>query len=158
MKIPFFIESTLKLCLIITVMQETSEGPFHEIDTVLSPVARELSDRADAILDLREAAARRNDPGRCIQCYFKLLAGARPHVKPVATPLRQWLESHLEVVARDANARELERIPVRLETGESDGIEAYCESVMNCFRYDRGYQDLPMIELSFRFRESAAAG
>lgn len=141
------------MCLIITIMEHAEHPDINEIDTVLSPIAREMSHRADAILDLREAAAQRNDPGRCISCYFKLLAGARPDIKPVATPLRQWLEAHLEVVARAPNLQELERIPIRLET---DGIEAYCQQIMEEFRYDRVYQDLPMIELSFQFKELSA--
>ncbi|NBB79759.1 MAG: hypothetical protein GVY36_09980 [Verrucomicrobia bacterium] len=152
MQIPFFIGHTLQLCLIITVMKHAEQSVTNEIDTVLSPIAREMSHRADAILDLREAAARRSDPGRCISCYFKLLAGTRADIKPIATPLRQWLEAHLEVVARDPNLQELERIPIRLET---DGIEAYCQQVMEEFRYDRGYQDIPTIELSFQFKEQA---
>jgi hypothetical protein len=154
MQIPFFIENNLQLCLIIMLMEFVQEAVVDEIDAVLSPIAREMRHRADAILDLREAAARRNDPGRCISCYFKLLAGARPDIKPAATPLRRWLEAHLEVVARDPNLRELERIPIHLET---DGMETYCQQIMDQFRYDRGYQDLPSIELSFQFKEAAAA-
>jgi hypothetical protein len=134
-------------------MGEVERAVVWDIDTVLSPIARELSHRADTILDLREAAAQRSDPGMCISCYFKLLASAHPHIKPVATPLREWLEAHLEVVARDSNLRELERVPIQLETDE---MEAYCHRIMNEFRYDRAYQDAPMIELSFRFKEPLA--
>lgn len=139
----------LQLCLIIMVMERKQKAAGEAIDSLLSPIAREMRHRADAILDLREAAVRRTDPGLCISCYFKLLAGTRPDFKPVTTPLRQWLEAHLEVVARDPNLQELERIPIHLET---NGIEAYCQQIMDQFRYDRGYQDLPTIELSFRFK------
>jgi hypothetical protein len=82
-----------------------------------------------------------------------LLAGARPESRPAATPLRQWLEQHLEVVARDPNRHELERLPIDLET---DGMEDYCRRIMDTFRFDRGYADLPTIELSFEFKESMA--
>jgi hypothetical protein len=122
-----------------------------DIDAALVPITRELQHWADEILDLREAAVRRLDPGRCISCYFKLLAGSRPGDKPVTTPLRLWLEQHLEVVARDSGQRELERLPVHLET---EDIEAYCQQVMADFRYDRDYAHLPTIELAFQFKET----
>ena len=123
-----------------------------EIDQILLPITQELSHRADDILDLREAATRQNNPGRCISCYFKLLAYSRPEAKPATTPLRQWLEQHLEVVAHDPEQQVLERLPVKLGT---DDMEDYCQGIINKMRYDRGYQSLLSIDLSFAFKDSA---
>lgn len=127
-----------------------------EFDQILIPIAAEQSHRANEILELREAALRHHDPGRCISCYFKLLAGSRSGSKQTTTPLRRWLEQHLVVVARNSASplQELERLPVQLKT---DDIEGYCQQVMDAFRYDRSYQDIPSIELTFRFKEGASA-
>jgi len=125
------------------------------IDHVLTPIAREMSHRADDILDLRDAAIRRDDPGRCLSCYFRLLAGARSGDAETTTPLRKWLEQHLEIVAHDAGLqKELERLPLHLEL---DSIEGYCQRMMQAFREDRAYQHLPLIELSFQFKEASSA-
>ena len=127
----------------------------YEIDSILSPIAQELSYRADDILDLREAAARRNDPGRCLSCYFRILAGVRPESMALATPLREWLEQHLEVVAQGPELEELERIPIHLDPADTEDIEDFCQQMIHQFRYDRTYQGLRSIELSFQFKEAA---
>ena len=124
-----------------------------EIDQILVPIAQHLSHRTNDILDLREAATQRNDPGHCVSCYFKLLGGSPSNAQRATTPLRLWLEKHLEVVARDPNQRELERIPVNLQT---TSIESYCDQVMRVFREDRVYHDIPTIRLSFQFKETAS--
>lgn len=129
-----------------------------EFDKVLFPVARELSYCADDILELRDAALRRDDPSRCLSCYFKILGGARlTAVHHVTTPLRQWLEQHLEVVARDLSlCCELERLSIQLLPEQSNGIEGFCRQIMNAFREDRVYQHIPEIELTFQFKQNSA--
>lgn len=123
-----------------------------EIDTVLSPLAREMSHRADEILDLREAALRRENPGRCVSCYFKLLAGEGNRC--VTTPLRLWLEQHMEVVACDPAQGELERLPLQLDT---EDIMGYCQQVMQDIRHDRSYAGHSAIELTFQFKSLPVA-
>jgi hypothetical protein len=125
-----------------------------DFDKVLFPIARELSHCADEILDLREAALRRNDPGRCLSCYFKILVGSSQAAAHITTPLRMWLEQHLEVVACAPSRSELERLPIQLPPVQADGIEGFCRQIMSNFREDRTYQDLPKIELSFRFKQN----
>ncbi|MFQ3270304.1 MAG: hypothetical protein ACI9A1_000618 [Lentimonas sp.] len=127
-----------------------------DFDKVLFPIARELSHCADEILDLREAALQRNDPGRCLSCYFKILGGSRHTTAHLTNPLRQWLEQHLEVVACGPSLSELERLPIQLPPEASVGIEAFCRQIMTAFREDRTYQNLPLIELSFQFKQSAS--
>ena len=122
-------------------------------DKALFPIARELSHCADEILDLREAALRRDDPGRCLSCYFKILGGSRHSMGHITTPLRQWLEQHLEVVAHGSSQSELERLPIQLPSEGSDGLEVFCRQIMANFREDRTYQDLAKIELSFQFKQ-----
>jgi hypothetical protein len=126
-----------------------------ELDQILRPIAQNLSHHADEILDLREAAIKENNPGRCISCYYKLLADPRPESKPITTPLRRWLEQHLEVVAHDPAQQVLERLPVKLS---SDDLEDYCQQVINEIRYDRGYHSLLSIDLSFAFKEEDKVG
>jgi hypothetical protein len=126
-------------------------------DKVLFPIARELSHCADEILDLREAALQRNDPGRCLSCYFKILGSSQQTTAHFTSPLRQWLEQHLEVVACGPSQSELERLPIQLPPEHSDGIEAFCRQIMTAFREDRSYQNLPEIELSFQFKQDSSA-
>ena len=123
-----------------------------EFDQILVPIAQQLSHRANEILDLREAATQRNDPGHCVSCYFKLLGGSQGSTQQATTPLRLWLEKHLEVVARDPNQRELQRIPVDLQ---SDSIGGYCDQVMRAFHENHVYHNIPAIKLSFQFKESS---
>ena len=124
-----------------------------DIDEALTPIAREMSHRADDILELRDAARFRSDPGRCLSCYFKLLSNSTQSSAKAATPLRRWLEQHLEVVAKDGYMRELERVPLSLD---ADEIEEYCQQIITTFQEDRSYQHISDIELSFQFRQDAA--
>ena len=124
-----------------------------EIDSALSPLAPLLHHAADNILDLREAALKREDPGLCISCYFKIYAASPDRHRSAISPLRRWLETHLEIVAHDENRTELERIPVSLD---GEDLEGYCHRIMSEFHLDRAYR-AANIELGFRFRTDTAA-
>lgn len=126
------------------------------IDEALTPLAQKMSHHANDILDLREAAISRDDPGRCLSCYFKLLSYSQNTSHDTITPLRKWLEQHLEVVAidHDDGLKELERMPLHLN---ADRMESYCQQVITSFREDRSYQHLADIELSLQFRRETVA-
>lgn len=121
------------------------------IDDVLGEVASNgiRGAAADALLDLRDAVLARRDAGDCLGCYFKILGYYGERSPGRVTPLRQWLEAHLELVARVPGVGELERIPLRLE---SEDLEGFCVGMMNRIREERSYP-YSMIELCVGFRD-----
>ncbi len=119
-----------------------------DLDPLLAPLASPLRRAADSLLELREAARAGATPGRCIRCYFQLLAAASRDVQPRLTPLRTWLENHIEAAACDADGRLLEVIPVRLD---ADDLETCCRAIMREMHEDRAY-DTPSIRLDFRYK------
>ena len=123
------------------------------IDHLLAPVAESFKHAADDILDLREAVLSRSDPGDCVDCYFKIFNIAKAEDPTPLQQLRSWLEQHLVVVARDDEARELERLPISLH---HEDLESFCREVMNEFRDNRSYSNA-LIELSLHFHEPAEA-
>ncbi|NBD38041.1 MAG: hypothetical protein GVY10_05685 [Verrucomicrobia bacterium] len=123
------------------------------LDEALGPVADRDRILADSLLDLREAALQRRDAGQCLQCYFRIYGRAAERGVGPITPLRQWMESHLEIVARDHEEQELERVPLILE---SESLEDFCSGMMREFRENRCYPQ-PAIELSLAFKTVPAA-
>ena len=123
----------------------------ESLDEVLAPLTG-FRGCVDPLLDLRIAALKREQPGRCVQCYFKILGAAGARGMRAATPLRKWLEAHLVLVAEDENERLLETLPVQLEAADLDD---YCEGMITVFRENRSY-GVSSIGLRFNFRESIA--
>ncbi len=127
----------------------------ESIDQVLGAIASGgmKGAAADALLDFREAVMKRRHAGDCLRCYFKILSYCGGPSFSRVTPLRQWLETHLELVASAPEAGELERLPVRLESSE---LKGFCESVMQRLREDRDYPYC-RIELAVGFRDPLSA-
>lgn len=123
------------------------------IDDALRGAPRELARYADELLDIRESALRRQHPGRCVACYFRLAQAVEGPRRAWLARLRDWIESHLEILARDSGDTVLERMPVRLQ---AEDLESYCQQVMDQVHFDRSYQ-VPEIELTFEFREERDA-
>jgi len=121
-----------------------------EIDDTLATLVGSVKGCADEILDLRDAAMKRQRPGLCVACYFKIAQAARNPA--LAEPLRSWIEENVEVVAED-DRDTLERLPVQLD---GDDLEDFCRNVMQTFQTDRAY-DTPHIRLHFDYKRSAAA-
>lgn len=128
-----------------------SPNAVADLDPLLAPLAAPLRRAADSLLELREAARSGTTPGRCIRCYFQLLAAASRDVQPRLTPLRAWLENHIEAEACDADGRLLEVVPVRLD---ADDLETCCRGIMREMHEDRAY-DTPNIQMSFRYKTLA---
>lgn len=126
---------------------------FEDIDALLAPLAAPLSRAADQLLDLRSAARSGTTPGRCIRCYFELLAAAPSSVQPQLTPLRAWLEFRIEAAATDADGQLLETLPVTLDAQD---LETCCRRLMREVTEDRAY-DTPHINLGFRYKPAALA-
>lgn len=118
---------------------------FHEVLVPLSGVFRR---QADALLDLREHALSKQNPGRCVSCYFKLFSAARGDAVQRLAALRKWLEHNLVVVARDEQDRLLERLPLLLDDTD---LEACCTRMMQEVLQDRAYP-ADRIELRFAFK------
>lgn len=117
------------------------------LDPLIADLATALRGQGDVLLDLREAAD--TSPGRCIRCYFQLLASASSAARPRLTPLRAWLEARIEAAAHDDDGRLLETLPVRLE--EDEDLESCCRRIMREVAEDRAH-GAPSIHLGFRHR------
>lgn len=123
---------------------------FHDI---LVPLGDAFRRQADAILDLREYALSKQNPGRCVSCYFKLFRAARSDTVQRLAALRKWLECNLIIVARDEQDRLLERIPVHLD---DEDLESFCQRMVQEFLHDRAYPG-KRIELKFAFKHEPVA-
>ena len=131
----------------------TTQPAAHELDALLAPLAQPLRRAADSLLDLREAVRAGATPGRCIRCYFSLLAAAPAAIQPRLTPLRAWLERHIEAAACDAEGRLLETLPVVLD---AEDLENCCRRLMREMTENRAYPT-PHITLGFRYRPAPLA-
>lgn len=130
-------------------MPASVAAPFADIDPLLAPLAAPLRRAADTLLDLRAAARQGTTPGRCIRCYFQLLAASPAADQARLTPLRAWLETHIEAAASDADGRLLETLPVDLAA--SPDLETCCRSLMDEMLQNRAY-DTPRLTLAFRYK------
>jgi hypothetical protein len=124
-----------------------------DIDQLLAPLAAPLRRAADQLLDFRSAARAGTTPGRCIRCYFELLAAAPSSVQPRLTPLRAWLEARIEAAATDAEGKLLETLPVTLD---AEDLESCCRRLMREMTENRVYPT-PLINLGFRYKPTALA-
>lgn len=122
---------------------------FH--NEVLVPLSGAFRRQADALLDLREYALSKQNPGRCVSCYFKLFNAARGDGVQRLVALRKWLEHNLIVIAKDEQDRLLERI--ELDLSDAD-LESCCMRMMREMLYDRAYPG-KCVELRFAFKEDA---
>jgi hypothetical protein len=50
--------------------------------------------------------------------------------------LRSWLETNIEVVAKDPDSQIIEKLPLRLDAAD---LATYCHRVMGDFREDRAF-------------------
>lgn len=128
----------------------------RSIDHLLSPIAGPFRREADTILDLRDSLAQSPHPGRCVSCYFKLLAAGPDQVDPHLTPLRQWLEQHVEIVARDNTSTGEELETFSLDLTRADSLEDCCQDSIRTVLHDRNFVSTHKISLEFRFRPMAA--
>jgi hypothetical protein len=125
---------------------------FHQrFDQILGRLSQRFFREADSILDLRGAALTRQHPGRCIQCYFKLYGIADPGSESLLNPLKVWIESNIEVIAKDGREQILEQLPLRLDAPD---LEAYCQEVIHEFRTNRVYH-AQNLTLEFGYKEAA---
>ena len=123
----------------------------NRVDAVISGLCPLFSRYADEILDLRNCALQRVRPGLCISCYFRLYATADSVSQTVLFPLRTWLESNIEVVAKDKKEQVLEQLPLTLDSAD---LQSYCNQLMDEFRENRVYLT-DVLNLEFRYKEAA---
>jgi len=122
-----------------------------ELQRLLASVTPTTSEGADLLLDLRELLLSDGHPGKCVRCFFGLLGDL--HQPGALTPLRHWLERHLEVEV-SAAGRQLETLPVRLDGVAS--LESFCHRAIETIRHDRSFGD-SRIELQLRYKRPLAA-
>jgi hypothetical protein len=65
----------------------------------------------------------------------QLYARADAVSQTVLFPLRSWLESNIEIVARDKKERVIEKLPLTLD---STDLQSYCHQLMDEFREKQG--------------------
>jgi|SRR5690606_19444572 len=129
-------------------------SPINEIDQVLVEIASPLAREADTLLDLRSAASEAPHPGRCVSCYFKLLAAASDETASRLTPLRRWLEARIEIAATADSGDLLETLPLNL--ADTLDLESCCRRTMAQMFEDRSYEHVARLALQFRFRPTTA--
>ena len=122
-----------------------------QVDAVISGLCPLFSRYADEILDLRSSARQRVRPGLCVRCYFQLYAKANAVSETVLSPLRNWLESNIEVVARDKKEQVIEKLPLTLDSAD---LQSYCPRLMDEFRENRAYST-EALSLEFCYKEAA---
>lgn len=120
---------------------------------VLVPLSDAFYKQADAILDLREHALSKQNPGRCVSCYFKLFNAARGDKVRRLNALRKWLETNLVVVAKDDQDQLLESIPLFLDDAD---LESFCQRMLQEVIHNRVYNS-KRIELHFAFKSDGLA-
>ena len=122
-----------------------------QVDAVISGLCPLFSRYADEILDLRSSARQRVRPGLCVRCYFQLYARADAVSQTVLFPLRSWLESNIEIVAKDKEEQVIEKLPLTLD---STDLQTYCHQLMDEFRENRAYST-EALSLEFCYKEAA---
>lgn len=116
---------------------------------VLVPLCGPFRRQADCLLDLHELTREGGAPGRCVQCFFRLLGASEAKEEPALTPLRRWIEEHITITI-EAGGGHAGTLPVRLEAPD---LDSFCRGVMNFVREDTAIQDA-RVELSFRYKEA----
>jgi hypothetical protein len=116
---------------------------FSDPEAVIRKLCPLFARQADALKRIR--------PGLCVDCYFRLQETADSGGQHALFPLRSWLESNIEVVAKDSESRIIEKLPLQLNATD---LAAYCNRLMNDFREDRTYS-LSLVTLEFQYKEAA---
>jgi len=124
---------------------------FSDPEAVIRKLCPLFARQADALIDLRESTLNRIRPGLCVDCYFRLQETADSGRQHALFPLRSWLESNIEVVAKDSESRIIEKLPLQLNAAD---LAAYCNRLMSDFREDRTYS-LSLVTLEFQYKEAA---
>ena len=122
----------------------------NQLASVIARLCPLFSRQADQIFYFRECARQRVRPGLCVSCYFHLYADMEPASREVLLPLRDWLETNIEVIAKDSNAVVLESFPLALDFPD---LESLCYQLIDEFRDNRVYSTA--LTLEFRYKEAA---
>lgn len=119
-------------------------------EDIIRPLCQPFKRHADNVLDLYAMTQNAIHPGKCVQCFYRLLQAAQPEQTQSLAPLRSWIEENIEVsiFAGDAPAG---RFPVRLDQPD---LEQFCDEAMRRVRLDVVAPEGP-VELAFSFKASA---
>lgn len=121
--------------------------------SVIEPLCRPFSRQADPLLDLYDLSRSRSaHPGRCLRCFYDLLGAAEPAKRPALRPLREWIESNLEITCRSETGETGLTFPVELD--EPD-LETFCDRMMRRAHRD-GPSEAERLRMEVRFKRHAA--
>jgi hypothetical protein len=132
-------------------MAPSKDPLFSDPEDVIKRLCPLFAQQADALIDLRDAAIKRIRPGLCVECYFRLQISADSGSGHLLFSLRSWLESNIEVIARDPESRIIEKLPLQLDATD---LATYCHRVMGDFREDRAHL-YSRLTLEFQYKEAA---
>ena len=121
--------------------------------SVIEPLCRPFARQADPLLDLYDLSRTRSaHPGRCLRCFYDLLGAAEPAKRPALRPLREWIESNLEIACRSEAGETGLTFPVELD--EPD-LETFCDRMMRRAHQD-GPSEAQRLLMEVRFKNRAA--
>jgi hypothetical protein len=124
---------------------------FSDPESVIKRLCPLFAGHGDDLIDLRDSTSKRIRPGLCVECYFRLRQTADIRAQNALFPLRSWLETNIEIVAKDPESQIIERLPLRLDAAD---LATYCHRVMGDFREDRAYLH-SQVTLEFQYKEAA---
>jgi len=119
-------------------------------EEVIRPLCEPFQREADRVLDLYAMTQSGIHPGKCVQCFYRLLQVARPEQAGSLAPLRTWIEENIEV-AIFAGESPAGSFPVRLD---SPDLEHFCGEAMRRVQMDIVTPEVP-VELAFSLKASA---
>lgn len=119
-----------------------------QLDAALAGVCRGCPHLADDILEFREHARCRKEPGRCVRAFFDFMGRSERKDMPELFSIREWLCRAVEI-AVCVRSHEVERLPFCPE--EPDDLETFCRRAIGHVASDRVY-DLCQTHLEFRYR------
>lgn len=98
--------------------------------SVVEPLCQPFARQADCLLDLYAMTQEPVHPGRCVQCFFRLLGQAQGAREASLTPLKRWIEDHVEISVQ-AEEAEAARLPVDLRAFD---LEDFCQQAIEHVR------------------------
>ncbi|KAF0095802.1 MAG: hypothetical protein E1N59_578 [Puniceicoccaceae bacterium 5H] len=99
----------------------------QQLETSLAAIVRANRHAADDALDFRDSVMHAQTPGRCVQCYFKILSKAKRVPPQEVTTLRRWLEERILVQAEGRQYQYRQRYRLSLDFPD---LESCCRAHM----------------------------
>lgn len=121
-------------------------------EQVVRPLCEPFRRQADCLLDLYAMTTDPAHPGQCVRCFYELLTRAKGEHSPALQPLRDWIQTHVEIAVK-AGGHPATRLPVQLEDTD---LESFCQRAMERVREDTAIGE-PEVILELRYKDEALA-